>query len=120
MTTVYHLQSDRQAEKANTTLETFLKAYITQLENPANWDQLLPLAEFTFNAAKQKAIEMSPLQADIGYIPRLPLDLLASEPFIPNSSSATTYAENLRKTLQMLCERMEEIQLAMVTEANEH
>jgi len=52
MSTAYHPQSDGQAEKVNSTLETFLKAYIAQLEDLANWDQLLPLAEFAYNAAK--------------------------------------------------------------------
>ena len=51
MSTVYHPQSDGQAEKANAILKTFLKAYITQLENATNCDQLLPLAKFTYNAA---------------------------------------------------------------------
>jgi len=34
MSTAYHPQSDGQAEKANATLETFLKAYIAQLKSP--------------------------------------------------------------------------------------
>jgi len=119
MSTAYHPQSDGQAEKANSTLETFLKAYIAQLEDPANWDQLLPLAEFTYNAAKHKAIRMSPFEADIGYIPKLPLDLLAPGPFIPNSPSTASYMEKLTMTLRMLREWMEETQLAMVSDANE-
>jgi len=89
------------------------------LEDPADWDQLLPLAEFTYNAAKHKAIGMSPFEANIGYIPRLPLDLLAPGPFVPNSPSAASYAEKLTKILRMLRERMEETQLAMVSDANE-
>jgi transposase InsO family protein len=120
MSTAYHPQSDGQAEKANASLETFLKAYITQLEHPRKWDRLLPLAEFTYNAAKHKAIGMSPFEADIGYIPRLPLDLLAPGPRTPDSHTAIAYAEHLAKTLRMLRERMEETQLSMVSEANEH
>lgn len=120
MSTAYHPQTDGQAEKANATLETFLKAYIAQLDDPARWDRLLPLAEFTYNASRHKAIGMSPFEADIGYIPRLPLDLLAPGPFTPNLHSGTTYAENLSKTLRMLREQMEETQLAMVADANEH
>ena len=120
MSTAYHPQTDGQAEKANATLETFLKAYIAQLDDPARWDQLLPLAEFTYNAAKHKAIGMSPFEADIGYIPRLPLDLLAPGPFTPNSHSGSAYAENLARTMRMLRERMEETQLVMVADANEH
>jgi len=120
MSTAYHPQTDGQAEKANATLETFLKVYIAQLDNPARWDQLLPLAEFTYNAARHKAIGMSPFEVDIGYIPRLPLDLLAPGPFTPKSHSGISYTEKLSKTLRMLQERMEETQLTMVAEANEH
>ena len=120
MSTAYHPQSDGQAEKANATLETFLKAYIAQLKSPEQWSRLLPLAEFTYNAAKHKAIGMSPFEADIGYVPRLPLDLLAPGPRTPASKSGTEYVENLAKIVRMLRERMEETQLAMVSEANEH
>jgi len=120
MSTAYHPQSDGQAEKANATLETFLKAYIAQLKSLEQWSRLLPLAEFTYNAAKHKAIGMSPFEADIGYIPRLPLDLLAPGPRTPVSGPGTEYAERLVKILRMLRERMEETQLSMVTEANEH
>jgi len=71
MSTAYHghPQSDGQAEKANAILETFLKAYIAQIRSPRHWDQLLPLAEFTYNAAKHKQPGMFPFEADIGYIP---------------------------------------------------
>jgi transposase InsO family protein len=120
MSTAYHPQSDGQAEKANATLETFLKAYIAQLKSPKQWSRLLPLAEFTYNAAKHKAIGMSPFEADIGYIPRLPLDLLAPDPRTPASKPGTEYAEQLVKIVRMLRERMEETQLAMVSDANEH
>jgi len=75
MSTAYHPQSDGQVEKANPTLETFLKAYIVQLPCPEQWVRLLPLAEFTYNAAMHKAIGMAPFEADISYIPWLPLDL---------------------------------------------
>jgi len=120
MSTAYHPQSDGQAEKANATLETFLKAYILQLKSPEQWSWLLPLGEFTYNVAKHKAIGMSPFEADIGYIPRLPLNLLAPGTRMPNSRPGTEFAEQLVKILRMLRERIEEVQLTMVTEANEH
>jgi len=120
MSTAYHPQLDGQAEKANTTLKTFLKVYISQLKSPEQWSRLLPLAEFTYNVAKYKAIGMSPFEADIGYILRLPLDLLAPDPRTPNLRPATEFAEWLVKILRMLRERMEEAQLTMVMEPNEH
>jgi len=120
MSTAYHPQADSQAEKVNATLETFLKVYISQLKSPEQWSQLLPLAELTYNAAKHKARGMLPFEADIGYILRLPLDLLAPGPQTPNPRSRTEYAEWLIKILRMLRERMEEVQLTKVTEVNEH
>ena len=108
MSTAYHPQSDGQAEKANATLETFLKAYIAQLPLPEQWTRLLPLAEFTYNTAKHKSISMSPFEADIGYIPRLPLDLLAPSPQTPGLKSGATYAEKMAKILRMIREWMEE------------
>jgi len=119
MSTAYHPQSDGQAEKANATLETFLKAYIAQLPSPGQWVRLLPLPEFTYNAVRHKAIGMAPFEADIGYVPRLPLDLLAPDPRRLNSEEGASYAEKLAKTLRMLRERMEESQVAMAAEANE-
>ena len=119
MSTAYHPQSDGQAEKANATLETFLKAYIAQLPRPEQWVRLLPLAEFTYNAAKHKAIGMAPFEADIGYVPRLPLDLLAPDPQRLDSEEGLAYAEKLSKILRMLRERMEETQVTITTEANE-
>jgi len=117
--TAYHPQSDGQVEKVNATLETFLKAYIAQLPFPGHWTQLLPLAEFTYNVARHKAIGMSPFEADIGYIPRLSLDLLAPSPRVPGSESDASYTEKMAKILRMLRERMEEAQLTMTVEANE-
>jgi len=116
----YHPQSDGQAEKANATREAFLKAYIAQLKSPKQCSHLLPLAEFTYNASKHKAIGMLPFEADIGYIPRHPLDLLAPGPRTPISRLGIEYAECLIKILQMLRERMVETQLTIVSEVNEH
>jgi len=95
-------------------------AYIAQLKSPEQWRRLLPLAEFTYNAAKHKGIGMSPFEADIGYILRLPLDLLAPGPRTPISRPGTEYAECIVKILRMLQEQMEETQLTMVSGANDH
>ena len=86
-----------------------MKAYILQLKSPEQWSLLLPLAEFTYNVAKHKAIGMSPFEADIGYLPRLPVDLLTPSPRTSNSRPGTEYAERLIKILRMLRERMEEV-----------
>jgi len=49
---------------------------------------------------------MSPFEADIGYIPRLPLDLLVPGPRIPTSRPGSEYAQRLVKIARMLRERI--------------
>jgi transposase InsO family protein len=119
MSSAYHPQSDGQAEKANAILETYLKANIAQLKDPVDWPALLPMAEFTYNATKHKATGCAPFEADMGRVPRLPLDLLA--PTVERQSeSARQFAERMILNLRMLRERMEEAQLSMTVEANRH
>ena len=61
----------------------------------------------------------APFEADIGYVPWLPQDLLASDPQRLDSEEGLAYAEKLSKTLRMLRKRMEETQVVMTVEANE-
>jgi len=61
---------------------------------------------------------MAPFEADISYVPQIPLDLLASNPWRLGSEEGLAYAEKLSKTFRMLRERMEETQVAMTAEAN--
>ena len=68
MPTAYYPQTDGQADKANLMLAALLKAYFAHLDNTGEWDQLLPRAELTYNAAKREAIGMPPFEADISYL----------------------------------------------------
>ena len=47
MSTAYHPQIDGQIERANQTLETYLRHYINKRQN--NWVTLLPMAQLTYN-----------------------------------------------------------------------
>lgn len=74
--TPFHPQTDGATEKVNQIVSTYLKAFATQFAD--SWDDILPLAEFSYNASKHKAIGETPFYADIGYTPTLPLDTVAS------------------------------------------
>jgi len=62
--------------KANSIVERYFRAYATNRQ--WSWDKLPPLAEFAYNSTIQTAIKMTPFEADIRYVPRMPLDTLAA------------------------------------------
>jgi hypothetical protein len=77
------------------------------------------MAEVTYNATRHKATGCTPFEANMGRVPRLPLDLLAPTVRQP-SESTRQFAERMVLNLRMLRERMEEAQLSMMVKANRH
>jgi len=69
--TAYHPESDGQTERTNQTLEQYLRVYCDYHQD--DWSQLLPLAEFVYNNAKNSSTGMSPFYANYGYHPRATL-----------------------------------------------
>jgi hypothetical protein len=65
--TAYHPQSDGQTESLNRILEQYLRCVI--LEKKCNWTDILPWAEWWYNATYQSAIKMTPFQALYGMPP---------------------------------------------------
>jgi hypothetical protein len=68
MSSAYHPQSDRQTERVNQCLETFLRCFVSVC--PHKWHSWLALAEFWYNSSFHSAIGCSPFQALYGYAPR--------------------------------------------------
>jgi hypothetical protein len=71
--TAYHPESDGQTERMNQTLEQYLRIYCDYHQD--DWSQLLPLAEFVYNNAKNASIGISPFYANYGYHPRATLKI---------------------------------------------
>ena len=115
ISTAFHPQSDGQVEKANSIIKRYLQAYYTN--DQVNWDQHLPLAEFTYNSTRQKSIGMTPFEADLGYTPRSPLAIATG---INEGSSATVFITRMRKILEVLYENLEESQGPQTFKANKH
>jgi hypothetical protein len=134
LSTAFHPQTDGQAEKANSIVERYLRAYSAERQN--KWDQQLALAEFAYNATRQKSIEMSPFEADLSYIPRMPLDALASigterryslraRPgrrtlTADSDSDGRTFAAEMVNTLSRLRQTLQHAQEQQIAEANKH
>jgi hypothetical protein len=107
MSTAFHPQTDGQAEKANSIVERYLRTFAANDER--RWDDLLPLAEFSYNAHTHKSLGMTPFEADLCYTPRTPLDMMTSgvrqaKPGHGEEavSFVTTMQDNLRKMRAVL------------------
>jgi hypothetical protein len=74
--TAFHLQTDGQAEKANSIVKRFPRPF--SANKPRSWDTLLAIAEFAYSSHHHQSTGISPFEADLGYIPRMPLDTMAT------------------------------------------
>ncbi|KAI5436071.1 hypothetical protein KIW84_022495 [Lathyrus oleraceus] len=61
LSSTYHLQTDGQTERTIQSLEDLLRSCV--LEQGGNWDNFLPLIEFTYNNSFHSSIEMAPFEA---------------------------------------------------------
>lgn len=68
-TSGYNPQADGQSERANQTLEQYIRHYVNYQQD--DWSMLLPLAEFAYNNAPNASTGMSPFFANKGYHPSL-------------------------------------------------
>jgi transposase InsO family protein len=70
LTTAFRQQANGVTERVNQTIENYLRAFSNS--NSDDWDGLLALAEFAYNSRYQASINMSPFEADLGYLPATP------------------------------------------------
>ena len=71
LSTAFHPQTDGQSERTIQTLEDLLRSCV--LEFGGNWEDLLPLVEFTYNNSYQATIGMAPYEALYGRKCRTPV-----------------------------------------------
>lgn len=63
----------------------------------ANWDQLLPIAEFAYNSSINRSIGRSPFEVVTGLQPRKPIDLINLPPSARSSAEAESFASHIRE-----------------------
>ena len=66
-TTAHRVQADKQTERMNTILESYLRVYCNQEQN--NWDQHLASVEFVYNNSRHMATGVISFFANQGYHP---------------------------------------------------
>ena len=91
--TAFHPQTDGQTEVTNRSLGNLLRCLVQ--DNKASWDELLPRAEFAYNASSHRATGYSPFQINTGRNPNLPIDLVPLPALKTTSAEAVDYATDL-------------------------
>ena len=102
--TAFHPQTDGQTEVTNRTLGNLLRCLVQ--ENSSSWDELLPRAEFAYNATVHRATGFSPFQVTTGRTPNLPVDLINLPNTDAYSQEALSYANDLTAIHQQVHERI--------------
>ena len=77
------------------------------------------MAEYAYNAAKHKSTKQTLFEADLGYTPRLPLDVIALQSSPPHAE-AQSFAEHMKAVLGQLRDALEQAQGTQIHEANKH
>jgi transposase InsO family protein len=65
--TAYHPQTNGQTERVNQELEGYLRIFTSQQQD--NWDDLLPLGEFSHNNHVHSSTQQTPFMLDTGRHP---------------------------------------------------
>jgi hypothetical protein len=91
LSTAYHQQSDGVTERVIQTLKQYLRMFINYRMN--DWQQLLSLAEFSYNNAMHASIGISPFKANYGF----DFSLFQDELVDSSVPAALVKADELRK-----------------------
>ena len=110
LSSAFHPQTDGQTERQNQTLEHFLRCYCS--ENPEQWVDMLPLAEFAYNNSVHSSTGVSPFFLVQGQHPRLPEavedDRLGGE--VPAATSRVEQIQSARQSLEQHLAQAQEYQ----------
>lgn len=115
LSTAFHPQTDGQSERANRTLEEYLRHYVCPRQD--DWDDYLDLAEFAVNDSINPATGYTPFYLAFGRHPASPLDLMLGDAQVP---SAQTAVSEMADTLRHARSRLEEARARMAATANAH
>ena len=88
----FHPQTSGSIERYHHTLTEYLKLYV---EEKTEWDEILPLAVFSYNSCRNESTGFSPFELLFGRKPRLPSHIYPKEKFIESDEYLTTLIEDI-------------------------
>jgi hypothetical protein len=108
LSTSFHPQTDGQTERANQTLEQYLRCYCTEQQD--NWADLLSQAEFASNNSEHPTLRASPFMLLYGWNPDIASTPLPArgEPQKGRAPAAVETAKRLREAHDELAKRWKE------------
>ena len=116
LSTAFHPQTDGQTERANRTLEQYLRAFINYKQD--NWVSLLPITEFTINNAKNASTGFSPFYLANGCHPVTPMSLINPCSYLIPAASG--YIEHLQSILSTAKDNLQTAQDHQANYVNQH
>jgi hypothetical protein len=121
MASAYHPQTDGQTEKVNHVIGSYLRAFARH--KPDNWDELLPMGEYAYNASVHSSTGKTPFELDLGYTPKIPIDIAISRsiglPTTNKGTSAISFLERMQMNIDIAREKLAEAQDAQKLAADE-
>ncbi len=106
--TSYHPQTDGQTERVNQELETYLRFYVTYMQN--DWVSYLPIAEFARNNSVHSSIKVTPFFANYGYHPRFDVKAPVEAGTAPSAFDQAVDLAELHQVVQKELKRAQERQ----------
>ncbi|CAJ1078658.1 Pol polyprotein [Xyrichtys novacula] len=108
----FHPQSNGQTERANQSLETFLRCVAS--EHPTTWSNQLPWVEYAYNSLSNSSSGLSPFQCVLGYQPPL-FPASEEEIVIP---SVQSFVRRCKRTWRKVRVALRRASLRMEQQAN--
>ena len=115
MSTAYHPETDGQTERANRTVETYLRHYVGYLQD--DWAKWLPIAEFCANNHVNASTGVTPFFAAFGHHPRMEFEPESSAPATRDSAE---FVEEMRRVHEHCRDAMSRSQAFQAAQANRH
>ena len=116
LSTAFHPQTDGQTERANQTLEQYLRCYCS--EEQENWASHLAMAEFAVNNSVHQALRMSPFCVLYGWNPEVRNAPTRDEFPEGRVPAAAERAREVHEASEQLAKRWAQAQAAQVKNNN--